>query len=45
MIVERKELNFWEKTYVPALIGGVRVTLKHFFDTVFGRKKVTQQYP
>jgi len=45
MIVERKELNLWEKSYAPAVVGGVKVTLKHFLDTVSGRKKVTQQYP
>lgn len=45
MIVERKKLSFWERLYVPALIGGFKVTWKHFFNTVSGRTKVTQQYP
>ena len=40
MIVERKKLSFWERLYLPAIIGGFKVTLRHFF-----KKKVTMQYP
>jgi NADH-quinone oxidoreductase subunit I len=40
MIVKRKPLSIWERLYIPALIGGFRVTLRHFF-----KKKVTMQYP
>jgi NADH-quinone oxidoreductase subunit I len=40
MIVKRKALTWWERLYLPALIGGFRVTISHFF-----RKKVTMQYP
>ena len=40
MIVERKKLSFWERLYLPALIGGFKITLRHFF-----KKKVTMQYP
>ena len=40
MIVERKKLSFWERLYLPAVIGGFKVTLRHFF-----KKKVTMQYP
>ena len=40
MIVKREKLTFWERLYLPALIGGFRVTLRHFFS-----KKVTMQYP
>ena len=40
MIVKRKKLNLWERLYVPAMIGGFKVTLRHFFQ-----KKVTLQYP
>lgn len=40
MIVKRKKLNFWERLYGPAVIGGFKVTLRHFF-----KKKVTMQYP
>ncbi len=40
MIIQRKKLNFWERLYLPAMIGGFKVTLRHFF-----KKKVTLQYP
>jgi NADH-quinone oxidoreductase subunit I len=40
MIIKRKKLNLWEKLYLPAVIGGFQVTIRHFF-----RKKVTMQYP
>src|SRR5436309_7144300 len=40
MIVKRKALTFWERLYLPALLGGFSVTLRHFF-----KKKVTMQYP
>ena len=40
MIVKRKKLNFWERLYLPAIFGGLKVTLRHFFE-----KKVTMQYP
>ena len=40
MIVKRKPLTFWERLYIPALLGGLKVTLRHFF-----KKKVTMQYP
>jgi NADH-quinone oxidoreductase subunit I len=40
MIVKRPKLNLWERLYLPAIIGGFKVTVRHFF-----RKKVTMQYP
>ena len=40
MIIQRKKLNFWERLYLPAIIGGFKITLRHFF-----KKKVTMQYP
>jgi len=40
MIVKRVKLSFWERLYLPALIGGFKITLRHFF-----RKKITMQYP
>ena len=40
MIVKRKQHNLWERLYLPAMIGGFKVTLRHFF-----KKKVTMQYP
>ena len=40
MIVKRKPLSWWERLYLPAIIGGFKVSLRHFF-----KKKVTLQYP
>jgi hypothetical protein len=31
MIVKRQKLNLWERLYLPAIIGGFKVTLRHFF--------------
>jgi NADH-quinone oxidoreductase subunit I len=45
MIVNRKPLTFWEKLYVPAIIGGLKVTLRHAWNTLILRKVVTMQYP
>ena len=35
MIVKRKPLTFWERLYLPALAGGLKVTTKHFVNTLF----------
>ena len=40
MIVKREKLNFWERLYLPAVLGGFKISLRHFF-----KKKVTMQYP
>lgn len=57
IVVKRKELNFWEKTYITEILRGLRVTSRHFFRNMarhilalFGwRTKepgaVTIQYP
>ncbi len=38
--VVNKEMSFWEKLYLPAIFGGMRITMSHFF-----RKQVTISYP
>jgi len=40
VIVQRKKQSLWERLYLPAVIGGFKVTIRHFFS-----KKVTMQYP
>lgn len=40
IIVKRPELTWAERLYLPAIWGGVKVTLRHFL-----RKPVTMQYP
>jgi NADH-quinone oxidoreductase subunit I len=38
--VSRKEMTFWERLYLVAIVKGLIITIKHLF-----RKKVTVQYP
>ena len=45
MIVKRDKLNWFERWYLPAIWGGVRVTFRHFARTFLGRKWVTMEYP
>ena len=45
IVVNRKELTFWEKLYLPAIIGGLKVTLRHAYNTLFKGKVVTMEYP
>ncbi|HEU5290703.1 MAG TPA: NADH-quinone oxidoreductase subunit I [Cyclobacteriaceae bacterium] len=39
-LVVKKEMNFWERIYLPAVLGGIMITIKHFF-----RKGATVRYP
>jgi NADH-quinone oxidoreductase subunit I len=34
-VVSRHELTFWEKLYVPQILGGLKVTSAHFFRNLF----------
>ena len=43
--VNRKPLSFWEKLYLPAIAGGLKVTLKHAYSTLIQGKVVTMEYP
>ena len=45
MIVKREKLNFWERLYLPALAGGLKVTARHLVNTLFKRGAVTMEYP
>jgi NADH-quinone oxidoreductase subunit I len=45
MIVNRRPLTFWEKLYLPAIVGGLKVTLKHAYNTLFRGQVVTMEYP
>ena len=38
--VDEAELTFWERIYLPAIIGGLMLTFKHIFQ-----RKRTMQYP
>jgi NADH-quinone oxidoreductase subunit I len=39
-VVVKKEMNFWERIYLPAILGGTIITIKHLF-----RRKTTVKYP
>ena len=39
-VVTRPRMNFWEKLYLPAIFGGMIITMKHVF-----MKKTTIRYP
>ena len=43
--VNRKALNFWERLYLPVVFGGLKVTGRHLFRTLFRGKAVTMEYP
>ena len=39
-VVSNKKMSFIERLYIPAILSGLRITLRHFF-----KKKVTVKYP
>ena len=39
-VVVKKEMNFWERIYLPAILGGTIITIKHLF-----KRKTTIKYP
>lgn len=39
-VVDRRPLNFWERIYLPKILKGLGITLRHFFH-----RKSTLQYP
>src|SRR2546430_15519098 len=43
--VPRPKLNWRERMYLPAIVAGLAITLKHFKNMLLGRTKVTMQYP
>lgn len=45
--VEPPKLGLLEQLYLPAILGGIATTLKHFAETAtgLGEQVVTQQYP
>lgn len=44
-IVPRPKLTFWERIYLPTIVGGLAITIKHLKQMVMGRTKVVMQYP
>ena len=43
--VRRPNLTFWEKLYIPNIIAGLLITLKHVKKMLNGETKVIMQYP
>jgi len=43
--VPRPILNWRERIYLPAIVTGLLITIKHFKNMLLGRTKVTMQYP
>lgn len=43
--VPRPKLNLAEKLYLPAVVTGLAITLKHFKNMITGKTKVIMQYP
>ena len=45
IVVQRPNLNFAQKLYLPAIVAGLAITWKHFKNMLTGKTKVTMQYP
>src|SRR5207244_4634750 len=45
LTVPRPRLNWRERLYLPAIVAGLAITFKHFKNMLFGRTKVTMEYP
>src|SRR5947208_4383539 len=43
--VPRPRLTWRERLYLPSIAAGLAITFKHFKNMLFGRTKVTMQYP
>lgn len=45
IVVKRPKLKWWENLYLPAILQGVCITMRHFLGTLSGKSRVTMQYP
>jgi NADH-quinone oxidoreductase subunit I len=43
--VKRPRLTLAEKIYLPTVVAGLMITLKHIFKVVTGKTRVTMRYP
>src|SRR2546430_14938408 len=43
--VPRPKLTWSERLYLPAIVAGMAIRLRHFKNMLLGRTKVTMQYP
>ena len=44
-IVPRPNLNWKEKIYLPSIVAGMMITIKHLIRMLKGQTKVVMQYP
>ena len=45
IVVKRPKLKWWEQLYLPGIVKGLAITLRHFINNLFGKGGVTMQYP
>jgi NADH-quinone oxidoreductase subunit I len=45
MVLQRPKLSLAEQFYLPAIVTGLAITLKHLRKLVSGKTKATMQYP
>lgn len=45
LVVQRAKLSLAEKLFLPAILSGLIITLRHFKNRLLGRTKVTMEYP
>ena len=44
-VVDRPQLTLAERLFLPAILAGLGITMRHIISTITGRRKVTMQYP
>ncbi|HUF62517.1 MAG TPA: NADH-quinone oxidoreductase subunit I [Verrucomicrobiales bacterium] len=45
IVVKRPQLTWFEKLFIPGIVEGLRITLRHALRILQRRRKVTMQYP
>ena len=45
LVVERPKLSLLERTYIPGILKGLWITIRHAFSGLQGNTNVTMQYP
>jgi NADH-quinone oxidoreductase subunit I len=45
IVKKYKEMTFTERLYLPAILKGMSITMRHMFGTLFAKKGYTIRYP
>ena len=45
IVVKRPKLSWYEKLYLPAILKGLVITMRHFIHGLRGKSRVSMQYP